>query len=167
MSEIKYHILTRVNDWKNIKIRNCTFFCGSRQKSKYNYFNIKTAHPVSATFFSNCLSFDCFCSVFHVTNWTESRVAFFFSFKSRHLKLYCKIIQLSLFKYFSRVMVKRSILQLIEQLFFLHSCDGCFQSKNQKIGRWKSINKTSSPEEKLKQLGKWSFCHVSSNGWSV
>ena len=31
----------------------------------------------------------------------------------------------------------------------------------------KSNNKMSNPEEKLKQLGLWGFCLVSSNGWSV
>ena len=44
-----------------------------------------------------------------------------------------------------------------------HLIDKCDQKIRQVK---KSNNGTSNPEEKLKQLGLWSFCVVSSNGWS-
>ena len=76
-----------------------TFFYGVRRKSKYNYINIKTTHPISFSFFSNsslsillCSSFLCF--VFRQLNSL-------------------------LHRYFCRIKFMRSTLQLCGMIIFL------------------------------------------------
>ena len=107
--------------------------------------NIKTTHPISLTSFSNFLSFNSrrvfiffvFCILSNKLNSISCGICL--SFKSSHFELFCKII------------IKLS-------------STGIF------LGLWSRgppCNLTSNPGEKSKQLSFWSFCLVSSNGWSM
>ena len=106
----------------------CTFFYGARQKSKYNYINIKTSRSISLTFVSNFRSFDshlfifiAFCMLSNKLNRTSCGI--YLSFKSRHLELFCKvIIQLSSTGIYLGLWSRDPPCNFPEQLFFLQSC---------------------------------------------
>ena len=106
--------------------------------------NIKTTHPIALTSFSNFLSFNSRVFIFFVFCILSNKLnsiscGIYLSFKSSHLELLCEII------------IKLS-------------STGIF------LGLWSGgppCNLTSNPGEKSKQLSFWSFCLVSSNGWSM
>ena len=94
------------------------------------HINITTTHPISVTFFSNFLSFDCrvfiifvFCISSNNCNKLNSiSRGICVSFKSSYLELFCKIIIYYLAilqRNFSRVMVKSSTVQLYRTIIFL------------------------------------------------
>ena len=80
-----------------IKLLPSFFFYGAKQKSKYNYINIKTTRPISLTFVPNFLSFYSrefifivFCILSNKLNSISCGICL--SFKSRHLELFYEII---------------------------------------------------------------------------
>ena len=111
------------------------WFYGARQKSKYNI-NIKTAHPISVTYFSNLLSFDSRMFIFIVFCISSNKLSSIscgicLSFKNRHLELFCIIIiQLSSTGIFLGLRSRDPPSYFTEQLFFLHSCNAFNHSIN-------------------------------------
>ena len=105
------------------------FYYDARQKSKYNYINIKTTRPVSLTFFSNFLSFYSRVLIFFVFSISSSKLNsiscdIFLLFKRRHLELFCKtIIQLSSIGIFLGLWSRGPPCNFTEQLCFLRSCE--------------------------------------------
>ena len=103
-----------------------TFFYSARQKSKNNYINIKI--KIYLTFVSNLLCFGSRVFIF-IVFWISSNKlssisrGICWSFKSRHLKLFCKII-IQLFSpgIFLGLWSRGPPHNFTEQLFFLHSC---------------------------------------------
>ena len=107
-----------------------TCFYGARQKSKDNYINIKTNHPISLIFFFNfffllihvCSTFLCFCISSNRLNCISCGICL--SIKSRHLESFCKIVfQLSSRGVFLGLWSRGPHCNFTEQLFFLHSCE--------------------------------------------
>ena len=127
----------------------CKFWCKLKQKCKYNYVNIRTAHPLSLKFSTNFLSFDscvfifCVfisdklknisllhllvysgiesCSVKQLLGKTLELVSFQYSLLNK--KVYKYIKSEILRRYSSSVMVKASILQLYKTAAFLAQCN--------------------------------------------
>ena len=106
----------------------CLLFYCAKQKSKYNYINIKTTRPISLTFVSNFLSFDSCVFIFIMFCISSNKLnsilcGIYLSFKSGHLELFCKIIiQLSFTGIYLGLWSKGSPCNFTEQLFFFHSC---------------------------------------------
>ena len=103
------------------------FTFGARQKSKYNYINIKTTRPDSHAFVCNFLSFDSRVFIFIVVsilcnklNSVSSGICL--SFKSRHWELFCKIIiQLSSTGIYQGLWLRGAPCSFTEHLFFFYS----------------------------------------------
>ena len=128
-------VAARHSKWKvfqkqtvHFQLLPSTFLYDARQKSKYNYINIKTTHPTSLIFFSNFLSFDSCLSIFFLFCISSNKLnclscGICLSFKSRHLELSCNIIiRLSSACIFLGLWSRSPPSNFTERLFFLHNC---------------------------------------------